>query len=123
VTCGPHVNHKLNDTEAGARDAKTTCPAKTWELLAAAARQRGTDPARLALQIMENVLKYGSIDAPPRRCRTRLTPISTGTDIRCAGPRSALPRRLGLSGPVKLAQRRFLHSNHAARSNNMAIWR
>jgi len=42
------------------------CPAKIWDLLSAAARRRNLDPAHLALQIMEGVLKRGSVDAAIR---------------------------------------------------------
>jgi hypothetical protein len=43
-------------------DSKTTCPAKTWDMLAAAARRRNAEPAVLLVQIAEGVIKHGSID-------------------------------------------------------------
>jgi DNA-binding NarL/FixJ family response regulator len=44
-------------------DSKTTCSAKTWAALAAAARRRNAEPAHLLVQLAEGVLKRGSVDA------------------------------------------------------------
>jgi hypothetical protein len=44
-------------------DSKVTCSAKTWVALAAAARRRSVEPAMLAVQIIDGVLRRGSVDA------------------------------------------------------------
>jgi hypothetical protein len=58
-------------------DAKTTCPVKVWDLLAAAAKRRGLDPAHLALAIMEGVLKRGSVDAAIAPMLPNTSPLPT----------------------------------------------
>jgi hypothetical protein len=44
-------------------DSKVTCSGKTWAALAAAARRRSVEPAMLAVQIIDGVLRRGSVDA------------------------------------------------------------
>jgi hypothetical protein len=44
-------------------DSEAKCPAKVWSALAAAARRRSLGPAVLAVQIVEGVLRRGSVDA------------------------------------------------------------
>jgi hypothetical protein len=44
-------------------DSKTTCSAKLWTALSAAARRRNASPANLLIQIAEGVLKRGSVDS------------------------------------------------------------